>query len=202
MTRTRGGRNWSSSGLLALLLTQAWVLTAAVARLGVSTPERVVFRTLHALPAALAAPLVVVMPLGTLVGGLVVAALAWFVTRATGQRLTLAVPLAWVAATATKSAIDRGRPVDVLQHVVTTTSASGPGYPSGHTAVAVALAVALWPDLGRAGRVVVATLAGMVALARVTTGVHLPLDLLGGAAIGALAGLAARRVVRTVRARG
>ena len=67
--------------------------------------------------------------------------------------------------------------------------------------MAVALAVALWPDLGRAGRVVVATVAGMVALARVTTGVHLPLDLLGGAAIGALAGLAARRVVRAVRAR-
>ena len=201
MAEVQGARTWSRSGLQALLATQVWILTAAVARLGVSAPERVVFRTVHDLPGVLAAPLVLVMPLGTLVGGLVVAALAWFVTRPTGQRVTVAVPLAWTAATLTKALIDRGRPADVLQQVVTTTTASGPGYPSGHTAVAVALAVALWPDLGRTGRAVVATVAGMVAVARVATGVHLPLDLLGGGAIGTLAGLGARRLVQVARAR-
>lgn len=195
------GGSWSRGAVAALALVQVWVLTAATARLGVSGIERWVFDVLHDPPSVVALPFEVVMPLGSLVGGLVVAALSWAIGRPTGSRLTLAVPLAWVAATATKAAVARGRPVEVLDDVVASAMADGPGYPSGHTAVAVAWATALWPDLGRAGRVVVAVIAAMVAVARVVTGVHLPLDLAGGAAIGALGGLGARRLVRVARHR-
>lgn len=196
-----GPRPWSRSALLALALAQVVVLTAALARLGVSAAERAVFTGLHGLPAALEAPLVLVMPLGSFPGGMVVAVLAGLVARDMAYRLTLAVPLAWLAATATKVAVSRGRPADVLEVAVEATAgASGPGYPSGHTAVAVALATSLWPDLGGAGRGVVVVLATLVALSRVVVGVHLPLDLVGGAAIGGLAGLGARGVVARARA--
>ncbi len=191
---------WSRPAVLALLLAQLWVLTAALARLGVSSAERALFTALHDLPAVLQVPLVVVMPLGSFLGGMAVAVLARLVARDMAYRAALAVPLAWLAATGTKVAVSRGRPADVLQQAIEATAgASGPGYPSGHTAVAVALATALWPDLGGAGRVVVALLATMVALSRVATGVHLPLDLVGGAAIGALAGLGAQAVVTRAR---
>lgn len=187
---------WSRGAVTALALVQVWVLTAATARLGVSGVERWVFDLVHAPPAALAWPFRVVMPLGSFAGGMAVAVLGWLLGRRTGARLTLAVPVAWLAATATKAAVARGRPVDVIEQLVVEATAEGPGYPSGHTAVAVAWATALWPDLGRRGHVTVVALATMVAVARVVTGVHLPLDLAGGAAIGALAGLAGRLMVR------
>lgn len=194
------GPTWSRASVLALGLVQLWVLTAALARLGVSPAERAVFVALHDLPAVVEVPLVAVMPLGSVPGGLGVAVLAGLAVRGMAYRVGLAVPLAWLAATGTKVAVARGRPVEVLQQAVEATGgAAGPGYPSGHTAVAVALATALWSDLGGAGRIVVAAVATMVALSRVAIGVHLPLDLVGGTAIGALAGLAARAVVTRAR---
>ena len=194
-------RTWSRASVAALALVQVWVLTAAVARLGVSTVEQAVFTAVQGLPAALVVPFELVMPFGTLVGGLLVALLVGLALRSVAYRLTFAVPMAWLAATATKAAVSRGRPADVLELATDAAAgASGPGYPSGHTAVAVAMATALWPDLGGAGRVVVTILAAMVAVGRVVLGVHLPLDLAGGAAIGALAGLGARAVVRRARA--
>lgn len=190
------GPTWSRGAVAALALVQVWVLTAATARLGLSGVERSLFTVVFALPEPLVWPFRFVMPLGSFPGGMVLAVLGWGLGRRTGARLTLAVPLAWAAATATKAAVSRGRPAAFVEDLVVRATADGPGYPSGHTAVAVALAAALWPDLGRRGRVVVAVVAAMVAVARVLTGVHLPLDLVGGAAVGALAGLGSRRIVR------
>ncbi len=63
-----------------------------------------------------------------------------------------------------------------------------PGYPSSHTAVAVAVVVGAWPWLNgpwRVGGVVAAT---MIGLNRMYVGAHFPLDIVGGVAVGLVSG--------------
>ena len=64
----------------------------------------------------------------------------------------------------------------------------GNAYPSAHTAVAVGLVAALWPWLTRPQRAVGVMIALLVALNRLYIGAHWPVDVVGGAAIGLLAG--------------
>lgn len=103
------------------------------------------------------------------------------------------VAAGWVLQLAAKGLVQRTRPVveDALAH------APGSSFPSGHasntTVVAVALTVLVWPLLGRTGRVVVPTAAGVVvvltAADRVLLGVHHPSDVVAGILLGlAIAG--------------
>jgi undecaprenyl-diphosphatase len=67
-------------------------------------------------------------------------------------------------------------------------------FPSGHTASSIASAVTLsrlWP----AGRLVLWSLATLVALSRIYVGVHYPLDVLGGAVLGLACAWMAQRVM-------
>ena len=69
-------------------------------------------------------------------------------------------------------------------------------FPSGHAASAVAAAITLgriWPR----GRLLLWSLATLVALSRIYVGVHYPLDVLGGAVLGIACAWAARRVDTT-----
>ncbi len=66
--------------------------------------------------------------------------------------------------------------------------------PSGHTAAAFAVAVALAGEPFGSGPLVLA-LAGGIALSRVYLGAHYPLDVAAGAALGVVSGLAAHLVV-------
>jgi undecaprenyl-diphosphatase len=66
-------------------------------------------------------------------------------------------------------------------------------FPSGHAATAVAGAVSLsrlWPT----ARVALWALAALVALSRIYVGVHYPLDVMGGAVLGAACAWVAARV--------
>jgi undecaprenyl-diphosphatase len=90
-----------------------------------------------------------------------------------------------------KLVVGRGRPpaylADVLFHGYPT-EPRGSGYPSSHTAVSVAVIVGAWPWLNRPWRIggVVATAA--IGLNRMYVGAHFPLDILGGVAVGLVAG--------------
>lgn len=84
-----------------------------------------------------------------------------------------------------KKIIERGRPASVLDDVhIRGTASLGRGYVSGHAAVVTLLVVLAWPYLGRRARVAAVTVAIFVCLARVYVGAHLPLDVVGGAALG------------------
>ena len=64
----------------------------------------------------------------------------------------------------------------------------GTAYPSAHTSVAVGLVAAIWPWLTWPQRAVGAAIALLVALNRLYIGAHWPVDVVGGAASGLLAG--------------
>jgi len=97
-----------------------------------------------------------------------------------------------------KGWVDRSRPGALLADVTEgrETFASGSlGYPSGHAAVAGALTVILTPYLPARWRWLPLLLIAIVFVGRLYVGAHLPLDLLGGAALGAAAGCAANLIV-------
>jgi membrane-associated phospholipid phosphatase len=86
--------------------------------------------------------------------------------------------------------VDRGRPGTLLEDVELRAGAptDGLGFLSGHATVAFALAAILSPYLSHGQRAVAYALAAGVVFARVHIGAHLPLDVIAGAALGALLG--------------
>lgn len=58
------------------------------------------------------------------------------------------------------------------------------GFPSGHTAIATALSLTLWPYLPKGWRWIVPVWIGVVAFSRIYLGVHIPLDIVGGLTLG------------------
>jgi membrane-associated phospholipid phosphatase len=95
----------------------------------------------------------------------------------------------YLAAKVVKGSRPRGRPAGLLSDVVIRgAEAHGRGFVSGHAATLTAPAVVAWPWLGRRSRPAVAVLVVVVCLARVYVGAHLPLDVVGGAALGLAVG--------------
>ncbi len=153
---------------------------------GVSRSEADLFRLVNGLPDGLATPTVVVMQLGNALaapGTSVLALLAG--RRRLALRLLAAGLGAWAGAKGVKRVIRRGRPAELLPGVrVRGREQAGDGFPSGHAGVAAALAAAALPSLDRRSRPAAVALAAVVGLARLYVGAHLPLDVLGGVAMG------------------
>ena len=184
----------SRLGALAALVLAAAVfgLSALAVRPDqVALLEQSAFRAVNDVSWISVAPVWVVMQLGSLLAIPAVAGVAALARRrGLAVRLAISGTLAYLLAPPVKDLLERGRPAALLSDVVIRDASEGFGFVSGHAAVAVAMAVAALPFLGRRGRVVVLALAGAVGLARVYVGAHLPLDVVGGAALGVLVGVA------------
>jgi len=117
---------------------------------------------------------------------------------------TAALLAASLAASLLKLAADRARPPEADPHLVALVPLPGDaGFPSGHAATAFAAAgvVALLHPRLRAPAL---ALAALVALSRLYLGVHYPLDVLAGAALGlaiAWTAVAAARALAQLRSR-
>ena len=156
----------------------------------VSDVEEAVFSALNSTTVL---PFVVVWPfmqLGNIVVVPCAAVLAALYRRwRLAGELLLAGAGVYFLAKQVKGVWPRGRPAGLLSDVVIRGDAAlGRGFVSGHAAVVTALVVVAWPWLNRTGRVVCASLAVAVCLARVYVGAHLPLDVVGGAALGLAVG--------------
>jgi undecaprenyl-diphosphatase len=153
------------------------------------------------LPTVAGWPLRVVMQLGTLALALTVTAGVAWLTRDRGRRPALgvlvAVLVAFRADNVLKDVIDRPRPPAVLDDLHVRETASGFGFPSGHTTMAFALAASIHPLLPRRWRWVGWSLASVVGVARMHVAAHWPADIVGGAALGTAVGTAAWLVVAT-----
>ena len=102
--------------------------------------------------------------------------------------------LAWVAAQAAKPLVDRPRPYEAHGAVRLVAKPSGSSWPSGHVAVAAAMAGALSPSLPPAGRRMAGTVTGFVAMSRVYVGVHYLTDVVAGYGVGVLSAKVMRRI--------
>jgi undecaprenyl-diphosphatase len=95
----------------------------------------------------------------------------------------------WLLARWIKAEVGRGRPAALLEDVhIRGGQDSGLGFVSGHAAVAVAIATLIIPYLPRRLRWGAVLVAALVCVSRLYVGVHLPLDVVGGAALGWAAG--------------
>ncbi len=113
-------------------------------------------------------------------------------------RLLLSGTSAYILVTVAKNLIDRPRPYVLLSGIhERELLVSGKGFPSGHTAVATALALTLMPHLPKKWRWLCLVWILMVGLSRLYLGVHAPLDIIGGFGIGLMVAGALHFVVNT-----
>lgn len=100
-------------------------------------------------------------------------------------RLLLTGTLAYLISGVAKDLWGRARPTELLFNVVNLDyTVRGPGFPSGHMALATALAFTLGHYLPKKYHWVPIVWIIGVGLSRMYLGVHAPLDILGGFAIG------------------
>jgi membrane-associated phospholipid phosphatase len=171
---------------LVLGLVGVAATASVVRRDRVGRRELRLFRAANETPDGLYGPLWVVMQGGAL-GAVPVAAVA---ARVAGRphlaaRLATSGAGAWLLAKGVKRFVQRPRPVVLLPETrCRGPEATGLGYVSGHAAVSVAMASAALPRLGSRGRSGVLLAVPVIGFARMHVGAHLPLDVLGGAALG------------------
>ncbi|MFN8018915.1 MAG: phosphatase PAP2 family protein [Acidimicrobiales bacterium] len=190
------GRRWSyldtlrTAGALAVL-----VAGGLVASHGVPSVEASIFEAINQLPDAFYPVVWPVMQLGSVLVALAVALVAGWRTRRLSVAVctVAAVGATWFVAKWVKHLVGRDRPFGVGLEVHLRDHATyGLGYVSGHAAVVAALYTMITPHLRRRYRPIAAALAVVVCFARIYSGAHLPLDVVGGAALGMLVGEAFR----------
>ena len=166
----------------------ATVTGGVLAKAGLLDWERPLFDLLNRrVPDEIAPSVWLPMQFGAGATPLVVGAVMWRSGhKRSAEGVVASGVAAWLAAKAVKRATGRMRPADHLvdvRHRVGT-ARHGLGYPSGHAAVAAAIATSLGPDVGRLTRVTAWTTTALVAWSRIYVGAHLPLDVLGGMTLG------------------
>jgi membrane-associated phospholipid phosphatase len=172
---------------IALIASLLLALTALLASRGVYEAEVAIFQAVNGLPNGIRPFLWVVNQYGTAITIPIAVAVAMAF-----RRWTLAICLAlsgvgvYFLAKVIKGYIERGRPSALVGDVVEREmfSPESLGYPSGHAAVAWAITIVVLFSLGRPWRLVAIALAIVVPVVRMYVGAHLPLDLVGGAALG------------------
>jgi undecaprenyl-diphosphatase len=172
--------------------------SAAVADRGVMWGEIGLFEAVNSLPDVFYVVIWPFMQYGVFVTIPVLTVVALLFRR---FRLAIAMAVAGVGvyflARLVKEVVVRQRPEafvpDVQDREVF--AAESLGYPSGHAAVAGALTMVVTPYLRGRWKLVPASLLVIVLFGRMYVGAHLPLDLIGGAALGVVAGSFANLVV-------
>jgi len=192
VARAAGGprvtkRYWSDAWVAAIALGIA-ALASVFRASTLSDAERDVFESINHLSNVWSGPIQAVMLFGVFAAIPVAALIAMVFRRFRLASVVLASGcVAYALAKLGKPLVDAGRPLAVLPNsdvIVRGAIAQGLGYPSGHSAVSAALAFAALPYLNGRYRWLILLLPLIVGFGRIYVGAHLPLDVVGGWAIG------------------
>jgi len=184
-----------TAGLVAGLGAALFGVSALLLKTGMLSWDKSVFRILNQVPAAAASVLTPLSHLFLPAGIIAVVAFAAVYVVARNRSVmpvaagAVAAGIAWVLVHVAKSIADRPRPYEVVAGAVLRQEpAHGTSFPSSHTAVTLAVAIALAPFLARPLAAVGIGYAVLVGWSRVYLGVHYPVDVLAGAGIGMATG--------------
>ncbi len=193
MVNTLTGKTARRTMLICLVLAIVvfWIAASQITKQGMAGWERAAFDLFYNLPLSLKPYALAITQAGS---ALMIAGVcaALFLTRHRMYAIRVFVlsvityGLAWGA----KHFFERPRPNVLLTYV----SQRGPlesgfGFPSAHSAIAMTLGVVLLPLLPRKYWWVVFTVVLLVGSSRLYLGVHSPLDVIGGFALGAITSL-------------
>jgi membrane-associated phospholipid phosphatase len=197
-------KTWTA-GLLAGLGVVLFGASALLVHARATSGDARLFRTLNEMPPAAASVLTPLSHLFLPVGitAVIVLTVVYVVARNRSvlpvAAAAVAAGAAWVLANAAKVIADRSRPYLVMAGTVLRQHpAHGTSFPSSHTAVTLAVAIALVPFLARPLAAVGIGYAVLVGWSRVFLGVHYPLDVLAGAGIGMAVGGAVLLALRAL----
>ena len=184
-----------TAGLLAALGAALFGVAAVLLKTGTLGWDESLFRLLNEVPAAAASVLTPLSKLFLPAGIITVVALAVVYVLVRNRSILPVVTgaasagVAWLLAHTAKAIADRPRPYQVMADAVLRQQpAHGTSFPSSHTAVTFAVAIALVPFLARPLATTGIGYAVLTGWSRVYLGVHYPLDILGGAGIGMATG--------------
>ena len=173
--------------------------SALEARRGLRQWERSIYRVVNDAP-DLVAPLAwAPMQAGSLSAPFALAGWSYWRSRRLDPALVYASTglTTWLVAKGVKTIVGRGRPYDhdpTTRLRLATQTDGSLGYVSGHAAVAATLATIVSRDRSAATGIALHGFALGVGVTRIYAGAHLPLDVVGGAALGILIGEAANAI--------
>lgn len=185
-------RSWTLLGAVCAGTLSA--ITVAIGGGSVSALERQVFSEITSWPEWLGGAVMYSTNAGfTIVVSLLVIAALYLRRYALLLSGAGALAAAWTSAELLKIVFGRGRPADIIMEVSFQNYFPGlvsNGFPSGHAAMAAALATVVALNVPRRWAVVAVAVALFIGFGRIYLGVHLPLDVIGGWSVGILVGFA------------
>jgi membrane-associated phospholipid phosphatase len=179
------------------------VASAAESRKGLPAWEDRLYRRINGAPDGLAPFVWLPMQAGSLSAPFVLAAVTYLRNRRPDPAVAEAAAgfVTWLAAKGVKKIVGRGRPHDFDEEKnlrLATQTDGSLGFVSGHAAVASTLATILGDDRAGWERMALLGFGVGVGVTRIYAGAHLPLDVVGGAALGVLIGEAANGIRNAV----
>jgi membrane-associated phospholipid phosphatase len=178
------------------------IATALLAERGVYGWEVAIFQAINGLPGSLRPLLWVLNQYGTAITIPVATVIALAFRRwVLAAALAISGVTVYLLARVIKTYVDRGRPSALIDSVVEREpfSPESLGYPSGHAAVAWAITIIVLVFMGRPWGRIAIVLAVIVPVVRMYVAAHLPLDLIGGAALGVFVASAVSLALRVPR---
>lgn len=162
--------------IITIILTRASTMSAL---------EEAIFYAIYGLPGFLWLPFLAITQLGSFyVLCIVIVAFLFMRRYSKALRVMLVGLTAYLLTGFGKDIWGRARPNEMLEGIITLDFARGPGFPSGHMALAVALALTIGHFVPRKYQWLIVVWIVTVGLSRIYLGVHAPLDIIGGFAIG------------------
>lgn len=147
--------------------------------------EKDIFLAIYNLPQSLRWIVLLITQFGSfwLIAGLVI---GLFIKHSynLAYRLSFSIAVSFILIEFLKRLIDRPRPPEALGTMHYEFSVSGSAFPSGHTAFATAASLTVWPYVPKNYHWILVLWPLLVGFSRIYLGVHAPLDIIGGFAVG------------------